>query len=464
MSDRYLRLVGSRPGSALAGRLGLPRPVTLARHRPGDPVIRGRVLLGGPPPGRLLASVLPVLLNADARLAAGPNPPLRALIAAAGGDAASFDPEDPAREPLAALIFDASAISDSVELAALHSFFHPSIRRLERCGRIIVLATPPADCGSVHAATAQRALEGFTRSVGKEVGRGCTVQLVYVAPGGEDAIASTLRFLLSPRSAYVSGQVVHVGSAVTPGPLDWEQPFAGRVALVTGASRGIGEATARLLAGEGAHVVGVDVPGAANELRAVTGALQGDALALDISSPDAAEVIAAQLSEGVDVVVHNAGVTRDRTLAKMPSERWSELMEINLSAQERIDEELLAAGALRENGRIVCLSSMSAIAGNAGQSNYATSKAGVIGRVQALAPELAKRDATINAVAPGFIETAMTARMPIAIREAGRRMSSLGQGGLPIDVAETIAWLAHPWSGGINGSVVRVCGQNFLGA
>ena len=124
----------------------------------------------------------------------------------------------------------------------------------------------------------------------------------------------------------------------------------------------------------------------------------------------------------------------------------------------------MAAGALRENGRIVCLSSMSAIAGNAGQSNYATSKAGVIGRVQALAPELAKRGATINAVAPGFIETAMTARMPIAIREAGRRMSSLGQGGLPIDVAETIAWLAHPASGGINGSVVRVCGQNFLGA
>jgi len=157
-------------------------------------------------------------------------------------------------------------------------------------------------------------------------------------------------------------------------------------------------------------------------------------------------------------------VTRDRTLAKMPSERWSELMEINLSSQERIDEALLQAGALRRNGRIVCVSSMSGIAGNAGQTNYATSKAGVIGRVQALAPELAGRGLTINAVAPGFIETRMTAKMPITIREAGRRMSSLSQGGLPIDVAETIAWFAHPASTRVSGNVLRVCGQNLLGA
>jgi 3-oxoacyl-[acyl-carrier protein] reductase len=107
---------------------------------------------------------------------------------------------------------------------------------------------------------------------------------------------------------------------------------------------------------------------------------------------------------------------------------------------------------------------MSGIAGNSGQTNYATSKAGVIGMVEAMAPELAGRKATINAVAPGFIETQMTAAMPIGPREAGRRMSSLAQGGLPVDVAETIAWLASPASTGVNGNVVRVCGQNLLGA
>jgi 3-oxoacyl-[acyl-carrier protein] reductase len=110
------------------------------------------------------------------------------------------------------------------------------------------------------------------------------------------------------------------------------------------------------------------------------------------------------------------------------------------------------------------VSSMSGIAGNAGQTNYATSKAGVIGMVQAMAPVVAKRNVTINAVAPGFIETQMTAAMPIPVREAGRRMNSMRQGGLPVDVAETIAWFASPASAGLNGNVVRVCGQSLLGA
>jgi 3-oxoacyl-[acyl-carrier protein] reductase len=290
------------------------------------------------------------------------------------------------------------------------------------------------------------------------------VQLVLVAAGAEDAIASTLRFLLSPRSAYVSGQTIRVNRARRPENVDWERPLQGRLALVTGASRGIGEAIASTLARDGARVVGLDVPALGDDLQRAMARLDGDAIELDITAPDSPAALAQRFSTGLDVIVHNAGVTRDRTLAKMPPERWSELMDINLGGQERIDQALLDAGALNDNGRIVCVSSMSGIAGNAGQTNYATSKAGVIGRVQALAGELAERGLAISAVAPGFIETQMTAKMPIAIREAGRRMSSLGQGGLPVDVAETIAWLAQPASGGLNGNVVRVCGQNFLGA
>ena len=113
---------------------------------------------------------------------------------------------------------------------------------------------------------------------------------------------------------------------------------------------------------------------------------------------------------------------------------------INLTAAERINDELLARdGLLNEDGRVVCVSSMSGIAGAAGQTNYSTSKAGVIGMVESMAPVLADRAGTINAVAPGFIETRMTAAMPLGLREAGRRMNSLAQGGLPVDVAETIA-------------------------
>ena len=169
-------------------------------------------------------------------------------------------------------------------------------------------------------------------------------------------------------------------------------------------------------------------------------------------------------TDGLDVLVHNAGVTRDRTIAKMPQERWQELMDINLSSEERINDAILERGLLAGNGRIVCVSSMAGIAGNPGQTNYAASKAGVIGMVQALASPLAAVGVTINAVAPGFIETAMTGAMPLGPREAGRRLNSLRQGGLPVDVAETIAWLASPASTGVNGNVIRVCGQSLLGA
>ena len=119
---------------------------------------------------------------------------------------------------------------------------------------------------------------------------------------------------------------------------------------------------------------------------------------------------------------------------------------------------------LRSGGSIVSVSSVSGIAGNRGQANYATSKAGIIGMVDALAAVLRGRGLTINAVAPGFIETGMTARMPLVLREAGRRLNSMAQGGLPVDVAETIAWFANPRSAGVTGNVVRVCGQSLLGA
>ena len=231
--------------------------------------------------------------------------------------------------------------------------------------------------------------------------------------------------------------------------VDWEAPLAGRTALVTGAARGIGAAIAEVLARDGAHVVGLDVGAAQDDLRALMERLGGEAMELDITDAEAPATIAEHFEGGLDILVHNAGVTRDRTLAKMPEDRWSSLLEINLSSEERINDELLARRVLRKNGRIVCVSSIAGIAGNAGQTNYSTAKAGVIGMVQALAPSLAEEHgATINAVAPGFIETKMTAAMPFAVREAGRRMNSLLQGGLPIDVAETISWFAGPASRG----------------
>jgi 3-oxoacyl-[acyl-carrier protein] reductase len=441
MSDRYAQIVNAPVVATIARQVGLPQPVELDRYRPGQPVIAGPVLSGAAPGGRLAK-------------------PVRALLDEIGAERAGTEGR------AKALVFDASGIADSTELVELQRFFYPSVGRLQRSGRVAVLGTTPALAGSPRAHTAQRALEGFTRSLAKEIGgRGATAQLVYVEPGAEEELASTLRFLLSPRSAYVDGQVIQIGAGVAPLPdLNWERPLARKVALVTGAARGIGAAIATVLARDGAEVVGLDVPQNAEELRRLTGDLGGTAIALDITADDAPAQIAERLEGGVDVVVHNAGVTKDRTIAKMPEERWSQLLEINLSSEERIDDELLGRDLLNENGRIVCVSSMSGIAGNSGQTNYAASKAGVIGMVESMAPELAARKATINAVAPGFIETQMTAAMPIGPREVGRRLSSLSQGGLPVDVAETIAWFASPASTGVNGNVVRVCGQNLLGA
>jgi 3-oxoacyl-[acyl-carrier protein] reductase len=441
MSDRYSQIVNAPVVSTVAKHLGLPQPVSLDRYKAGDPVVSGPVLTGAAPGGRL-EKVLPAFLDS-----------IKAERAGAEGKAK-------------ALVFDATGIADSTELVELQRFFYPAVGRLLRSGRVVVIGTPPAAAGSARAHTAQRALEGFTRSLAKEIGgRGATAQLVYVAAGAEDQLDSTLRFLLSPRSAYVSGQVVRVGEGVAPTPeIDWERPLEGKTALVTGASRGIGAAIAATLARDGAAVVGLDIPQAADDLRAVTGAIGGRAIGIDITAEDAPERIADELSGGVDVVVHNAGVTKDRTIAKMPEERWAQLMEINLSSEERINDALLDGKRLNANGRIVCVSSMSGIAGNSGQTNYAASKAGVIGMVESMAPQLAEARATINAVAPGFIETKMTAAMPIGPREAGRRLSSLSQGGLPVDVAETIAWFASPASTGVNGNTVRVCGQSLLGA
>ena len=452
MTDQYQRFANSGLGQLVVGRLGLPNPVRLRRYQPGQPLLDGPVLLSAAPGGRLAETVAAILTDAEADV----------HKADTGSDIGTDT-------RYGGIVFDATGITSADRLRELHEFFHPVIRRVGTCGRVLVLGTPTDDATDAGEHIAQRALEGFTRSVGKELRRGATVQLVRVAKGAENAMESTIRFLLSAKSAYVSGQVVWisgVGEAVAV-PEDWARPSAGRVALVTGASRGIGAAIAEVLARDGATVVCLDIPAQGEELSAVANRVRGEAVQLDITAADApARLVDRLLARhgGVDVVVHNAGITRDRTLAKMDADRWDAVLGVNLAAALRVNDALLARQALRRGGRIIGVSSIAGIAGNVGQTNYATSKAGVIGMVDTLAPKLAAQGSTANAVAPGFIETRMTAAVPLVIRQAGRRMNGMAQGGLPVDVAETIAWYANPASAGVNGNVVRVCGQSLLGA
>ncbi|MFL6143836.1 MAG: 3-oxoacyl-ACP reductase [Labedaea sp.] len=454
MTDRYQQFATSGIGRLIVSRLGLPNPTPLRRYRPGEPPLPGPAMLGGAPGGRLVDPLATVLKSAGIDVLTEP------LAKTADG---TTDPR------YGALVFDATGISGPTQLRELHAFYQPVLRSLAGCGRVVVLGTPPAAAASRSEAIAQRALEGFTRSLGKELRRGATTTLVYVSPGAEGAIESTLRFLLCAKSAYVSGQVVRIGAHGGEGvePQDWDRPLAGKVALVTGASRGIGAAIAEVLARDGAQVVALDVPAQGADLSAVANRIRGTAMQLDITALDAATRLVEQVGTRhgrLDVLVHNAGITRDRKLANLREADWDAVLAVNLACQPVINDALLDANLLGPGARIVGVSSIAGIAGNTGQTNYATSKAGVIGMVDAYAPVLAERGATINAVAPGFIETRMTAAVPLPIREAGRRMNSLTQGGLPVDVAETVAWYANPASGAVNGNVVRVCGQSLLGA
>ena len=196
--------------------------------------------------------------------------------------------------------------------------------------------------------------------------------------------------------------------------------------------------------------------------------LGGQPLIADITAEDAPAKIAsaAKQAGGIDLIVHNAGVTRDKTIANMTEQQWQMTLDINLAAAQRITRELLDQGLIRNGGSIVGVSSMNGIGGQRGQTNYAASKAGVIGYVDFMKndEQLRAHNITVNAVAPGFIETAMTAAIPLFTRMFGRRLNSLSQGGLPVDVAEAIAFFANPLSRGVSGNTLRVCGQSWFGA
>ena len=463
MTDQYQTFAKSPIGKFVIKNLGLPSPTSLDRFESATPVVKGAVLLGAAPASQLTGAIAQVLANIHANSYAGNNAELQQAAASSGLNLGAFNPGDK-ESKFKVVIFDASGIENSEQLKSLYDFFNPIARQIQSSGRVVIVGTTPETAKSVSQSIAQRALEGFVKSVGKEFKKGIAANLIYVDAGAEANLESALRFAVSPRSAYVSGQVIRVSPAEKV-DVDWTKPLAGKTAVVTGASRGIGEAIAHVLARDGAHVICLDVPQQQADLDRVAGEIGGSTLAIDITAADAGEKIKAAAAEqgGLDIIVHNAGITRDKTLANMKPELWDLVININLSAIERVNDYLISNDGLNANGRIICVSSISGIAGNLGQTNYAASKAGVIGVVKFTAPTL-KNGITINAVAPGFIETQMTAAIPFAIREAGRRMNSMSQGGLPVDVAETIAMFASTASTGLNGNVVRVCGQSLLGA
>ncbi|WP_068257106.1 3-oxoacyl-ACP reductase [Janibacter corallicola] len=445
MAFDYGKFVNSGVGKQLANALGLPRPTKLRRYKAGAPLLNGAVLIDG---------------HGEAPVAAL----LKESLAAEGLQVATSPSTS-----VAAVIVDMTRAQTPADLETLRGILSPALKTLAPTGRVIVVGRPVEDTDDVAEAAVRRSLEGIVRSVGKEMRHGGTANMVYVAEGADESVEASVRFLLSGRSAYVSAQVITVREPVgtVVEPQDWDAPLEGKVAVVTGAARGIGAAIAEVLARDGAVVVCVDIPAAGGPLAEVANRIGGSALQVDVTADDAGEKIAEHaksLHGGFDIVVHNAGITRDKLLVNTDADRWGSVLNVNLLSILRMNETLVPA--MNDGGHIVCVSSIAGIAGNRGQVNYGASKAGVIGMTKSLArdPEILAKGITVNAVAPGFIETEMTSKIPLATREVGRLTNSLSQGGLPLDVAETIGWFSWDANRAVTGNVVRVCGQMMLGA
>ena len=446
MSDKYLEFANSKLGRSIVSVLGLPKPPRLIREDSNNPHYLSGNLLCGTTTGALYGTQINQSL---------------------GATEVNFVSEE---AESCHLVFDASGIRSTDQTTELYQFFHNNLAKLPRCGRVVIIGQQPSNIDNVEHAIAQRGLVGFMKSVAKEIGRkGATANLIYLNGFGHKGLAAPLRFLLSAGCAYTNGQVITLTTPVTDiiPEHHWQQPLNGKSVVVTGAARGIGLAMSQVLARDGAMVIGVDVPQSKEQLEKAMSELDGIALALDITAEDAPQRLidcCAQQEEKLQALVHNAGITRDKMLSRMTEQQWQLLVDINIGSIQRINHALLATQMLDQGGRIVGVASISGIAGNLGQSNYAYSKSAVIGMVDSMAPICAKRGITINAVAPGFIETKMTAAIPFATRQFGRRLCSLSQGGLPEDVAEVVAFYLSPQASGVNGNTIRVCGQNLMGA
>lgn len=473
MNDRYLDFSQSEVGKRVFGAIGMSAPPKLKRSGGAVKVQslhHKSVLVGAASGGAAIGPMISTLSQAGAELLVrgdfGDAEVVGQQLRDAGVRASTMVPGEQSEKFFAAVL-DMTGMTDPEGLDALYEFFHPVVKKIAANGRVLVIGRTPETLKKTLARTAQRAIEGFTKSLAKELGgKGINVQLLYVAAGAEAGLAAPMRYFLSPHSAFVTGQALRVTKPKSKSDFEWEQGLSDRVAVVTGAARGIGAAIAGTLAREGAHVICVDRPGEDEALQQVAGPIGGSILSADVTAADTPQRLADYCLEhhgGLDIIVHNAGVTRDKTLGRMKRPLWDMVLDINLSSILSMNE-VVVPKALRDGGRIVCVSSIGGIAGNPGQTNYGATKAGVIGYVDGLSEDLKARGITVNAVAPGFIETQMTAAMPVGVREGGRRLATLGQGGLPSDIAEVVGFFAHPGSASVTGNTLRACGQSLIGA
>ncbi|EKO3443846.1 3-oxoacyl-ACP reductase FabG [Vibrio fluvialis] len=239
----------------------------------------------------------------------------------------------------------------------------------------------------------------------------------------------------------------------------------GKVALVTGASRGIGKAIAELLVERGATVIGTATSeSGANAISAYLGD-NGKGLALNVTDVDSIESVLKSINDefgGIDILVNNAGITRDNLLMRMKDDEWTDILDTNLTSIFRLSKAVLRGMMKKRQGRIINVGSVVGTMGNAGQTNYAAAKAGVIGFTKSMAREVASRGVTVNTVAPGFIETDMTKALNDDQRTATLAQVPAGRLGDPREIASAVAFLASPEAAYITGETLHVNGGMYM--
>jgi 3-oxoacyl-[acyl-carrier protein] reductase len=364
------------------------------------------------------------------------------------------------------LVVSCAGMQSIEDLEDLYTTIKNTSPKIAANGRIVIISK--TDNGNVLSGAVQKSIDGFSKALSKEIGgkKGVTVNQLKITSDNVSvaSVAGAAFFFLSDKSSFITGQVVELGNSSGDAMVSPVQLIAGKVAIVTGGARGIGAAAARVLHREGAKVIIVDVPSSKEDADKLAQEINGDVILEDITSAQAVQDIQQYVLnhyKGLDILVNNAGITKDKTIAKMSIDQWRAVLNVNLKALIQLTEVFTQKG-FNDGAKVVSLSSISGIAGNVGQTNYSLTKAGVIGFTKALADT--QQRVTANAVAPGFIETKMTENLPFFVKEGGRRLSTLKQGGLPEDVAELIGFLASPLSDGINGQCIRVCGGSMIGA
>jgi len=242
----------------------------------------------------------------------------------------------------------------------------------------------------------------------------------------------------------------------------------GKIALVTGASRGIGKAIATVLGEQGATVIGTattDSGAEAISARIAAEGVKGEGMRLDVGDAASVDALIKAIAEKygpVEILVNNAGITRDNLLMRMKPDEWDDVLNTNLTSVYRMSKACLRAMMKARTGRIINITSVVAASGNAGQTNYTAAKAGMIGFTKSLAQEVGSRNITVNAVAPGLIDTDMTRELPDGQREALLGSIPLGRWGQPEEIASVVAFLASDAAAYVSGETIQVNGGMYM--